>query len=153
MKGSSIVVVAAIAVISLLLAVQSWADGIEGDFGPFYGVEISQLCVESASAGEDLEVKLTIENWSSETITLTGVQSQDSIDGEFYFRGALNTLTKTDSFTILRNETLNLSSSHIGIRLLGLKRDLKVGDHIPLSLAFRNGTAEVGTHAVKRGRC
>lgn len=145
--------IARTAIISLVLATQVSADGIEREFEPLQGVSITQLCVESARKGDDPDVKLSIENWSGKTVTLTGIKSKKSKGGELYFRGAFNTSVQSESLTILQNETLNLSSSHVGVRLLGMKQDLNVGQHVPLLLEFRDGTVRVDTHALEEGSC
>jgi hypothetical protein len=54
--------IARTAIISLVLATQVSADGIERDFELLQGVLITQLCVESARKGDDPDVKLSIEN-------------------------------------------------------------------------------------------
>lgn len=141
------------ALVALLLGNPAGADGIEKDFEPFQGVSVTEICMEAGSRGDSVDVRFVVENWSGRTITLEGINSEKSDGGELYFRGAFNAPLSSEGLTILRNETLNLSSSHIGARLTGLRRNLEVGDHIPLVLGFRNGTVEIGTHAREKGAC
>lgn len=134
-------------------ATSAASDGVERNIEPMQGVSISQICVETASKGEQANVSLVIENWSGQTVTLQGISSRKSDRGELYFRGAFNTAFPSEGLTILRNETLNLASSHIGARLSGLSQDIQTGDHVPLRLEFRGGVIEVGAHAKESGAC
>ncbi|MEO3480821.1 hypothetical protein [Phaeobacter sp. CAU 1743] len=131
----------------------SFADGVEYSVEGLQGIDISKICVSSGLRGGSADVVVVFENTSNEMVFLDGIGSDASSSGELFFKDLAGSAVTKSGFGVAREEVLNLSSSHIGARLTGLKEDLEPGDHPLVYLNFRNGTLETAAHVLPKGQC
>ncbi|KZY22568.1 hypothetical protein A3728_01130 [Sulfitobacter sp. HI0040] len=122
------------------------ASGLRQETEGLYGISISDVSVEAAQAMADAKVTMKVQNLSSSSVVLEDVASDVSEGGELFYKDRFGTNPASAGFTLLQNETLDLSSSHLGLRLTGLKQNLVAGDHLMLELRFRSGSVTVQAH-------
>ena len=115
-----------------LLAQMALADGLPTFAEAFYGVTIENVHV--------------IDNFSYRDVYLQGISSDVSSGGEFFYKDAIGQSIIENGLPIMQDETLDLSSSHIGARLTDLNSGLLPGDHLTLKLHFREGQIAILTH-------
>ncbi|WP_412074437.1 hypothetical protein [Tritonibacter mobilis] len=77
---------------------------------------------------------------------LQDISSDASSSGELFYKGAFGQSTVESGLPIMQEETLDLSSSHIGARLIDLNSGLLPGDHLTFKLHFRQGQIAISTH-------
>lgn len=133
-----------------LLTQAALADGLPAFEEAFYGVTIEEVQVSQGKRGESAAVSFVIENASNKDVYLEGISSDVSAGGELFYQDTFEEGILESGLPILQEETLDLSSSHIGARLTDLKSHLAPGDHLTLRLFFRAGQLNVTTHATSR---
>lgn len=122
------------------------AEIVQEDIEGLYGISISDVSIEAAQAMADAKVTMKVQNLSSSSVVLEDVASDVSEGGELFYKDRFGTNPASAGFTLLQNETLDLSSSHLGLRLTGLKQNLVAGDHLMLEMRFRSGSVTVQAH-------
>ena len=129
-----------------LLAQTALADGLPTFAEAFYGVTIENVNVTQGKRGENAAVTFIINNFSYQDVFLQGISSDASSSGELFYKGAFGQGIVESGLPIMQEETLDLSSSHIGARLTDLHSRLLPGDHLTLKLHFRKGQIAISTH-------
>ncbi|ATG35874.1 hypothetical protein PhaeoP23_01732 [Phaeobacter piscinae] len=128
------------------------ADGLPTFEEAFHGVAIENVQVYQAKESQNSSVNFVIENASYRDVYFERISSDVSAGGELFYGDTYGERILEGGLTILREETLDLSSSHIGARLTGLTSHLAPGDHLTLRLFFRTGQVKVTTHVTPRLR-
>lgn len=129
-----------------LLAQTALADGLPTFAEAFYGVTIENVHVTQGQRGENAKVTFIINNFSYQDVFLQDISSDASSSGELFYKGAFGQSTVESGLPIMQEETLDLSSSHIGARLIDLNSGLLPGDHLTFKLHFRQGQIAISTH-------
>ena len=128
------------------LAQTALADGLPTFAEAFYGVTIENVNVTQGKRGENAAVTFIINNFSYQDVFLQGISSDASSSGELFYKGAFGQGIVESGLPIMQEETLDLSSSHIGARLTDLHSRLLPGDHLTLKLHFKKGQIAISTH-------
>lgn len=97
------------------------------------GIEAHQAKVEAAAQGEDSPVYLALHNHGSETDQLTGV-STDAAEATRLQNGN----ETVDGIPVYANTEFVFIPDGYHVMLIGLTRDLQVGDEIEVVLQFRD---------------
>lgn len=129
-----------------LLAQMALADGLPTFAEALHGVTIENVNVTQGKRGENAAVTFIINNFSYQDVFLQGISSDASSSGELFYKGAFGQGIVESGLPIMQEETLDLSSSHIGARLTDLHSRLLPGDHLTLKLHFRKGQIAISTH-------
>lgn len=141
------------ALLMIAMTLSANADGVERSLEGPRGIYVSKLCISEGSRNGNADVELVFENYSGDTIFLDGLSSDVSEGGQLYFKNTVGSTVTENGFGVGREEVLDLSTSHLGVRLTGLKQDLVRGDHPTIYLRFRSGTLETTAHVVGEGQC
>jgi copper(I)-binding protein len=97
------------------------------------GIEVHQVKTEAAAQGEDIPVYLAMHNHDSETDQLTGASSDAAQVAQFQ-----NGTQVVDAIPVYANNDFVFIPDGYHVMLVGLKRDLRVGDEIEVVLQFRD---------------
>ena len=121
------------------------ADDVKNDD---YAVSVEAANVPATKVGGTAQLQFKIINHGNESVNLRSVRSdlaqvtRMTISDPFLGRQAI------DDLSVLRDETLDLDTSHIKVELINLKEDIKPGTTIEFELVFRrfSTTAEAHVH-------
>ncbi len=121
---------------------------VRADAAPdaYYGVTITNVAVQSASSGQNSELRFHIVNDSAASMTIIGVESGLLTGARILAQTGHGEPVDLGSISVAGEETLDLNSSHLKIELTGLKRDFKTDQIIPLSLVLVRGTIPIKAH-------
>ena len=97
---------------------------------------VENAFVEVKGTTAPLRLKFDISNLSSSVLTLEGVRTDRFEKANLYMRLPGKGVVEVDSLTILKEETLELGSSHIVVELRTPNRAFKPGEKIEFELLF-----------------
>jgi copper(I)-binding protein len=105
------------------------------------GVEVREAWIRPGAQGANGAVYFTIENHSSETQELIGAAS-DSADAveihESKMSGDVMEMHQLESVPLAPGAEVKFEPGGLHIMLIGLKKELKNGDEIGITLQFKN---------------
>ena len=115
---------------------------------PLSGVTIEDATATPAGLGETSRVRFRLSNSGVDDIVLIGISSDLSNTGALMMNDPLIGDREINLLTVLREEELDLTTSHIRGELRTLSKPLVVGDFVAFDLIFRSGTvsAEADVH-------
>jgi copper(I)-binding protein len=105
------------------------------------GIEVREAWVRPAAQGENGAVYFVIHNLDPNADTLTGVSSDVADAAEMHeskMSGDVMQMQQLDSVPIERSAEIKFEPGGLHLMLVGLKRDLKVGEEIDITLHFKN---------------
>lgn len=129
--------------ISMALQLPAFADNTDAYYQP---AEIHDAVVKISSSGTSGDLRFRIVNSSLGKLTIIGVTNADDIQSKFMARIDDKNYVELGSITLLGEENLNLTTTHIFVRLSNFKEPLKVGETIDLRLALSNGELPFSAH-------
>ncbi|MBT5108660.1 MAG: copper chaperone PCu(A)C [Rhodospirillaceae bacterium] len=132
-----------VSLIAMLMAPVARADTAPDAYD---GVTITSVAVQSASSGQNSELRFHIVNDSAAPMTIIGVESELLTGARILAQTGHGEPVDLGSISVPGEETLDLNSSHLKIELTGLKRDFKTDEIIPLSLVLVRGTIPIKAH-------
>ena len=100
------------------------------------GIIIHEAVAAPAKRGEHSKLRLKITNYSMRNLSLKNIRADVSNTAKVEMRLNGKLEEPRHGIAILREETLDLASSHINVELVGLTKSLIVGDKIGLVLDF-----------------
>lgn len=105
------------------------------------GIESHEAWVRNALQGETSAVYLILHNHTSEDDALISVSTDVADAVELHLTQVQNdvmTMTRQDRIEILAGDEVAFETGSYHIMLIGLKKDLNVGDEISLTLHFEH---------------
>ena len=119
------------------------------------GVIVSDAYVQEVPPGADNSAAyMEINNGGRGDRTLATVSSPICLAAELHrssHKGGLMKMERVDSVEIKAGETVRLEPMGLHIMLIGLKRPLKKGSEVPITLTFRDGNTVAVTARVGKG--
>jgi len=132
--------------LSMLLQTPAIADNTDAYFQP---VEIHDAVVTIAEQDTSGDLRFRIVNSSPTKLTIVGVTNTDKVKSKIMGRIDEKNYAELGSITLLREENIDLTTTHIFVRLSSFKEPLKVGEIVDLRLVLSNGKVPFSAH-VKR---
>jgi periplasmic copper chaperone A len=109
--------------------------------GPEKGIQVREAWARPGPQGENGAIYFVIENHSSETHELTGVTSDIAEAVEMHesrMSGDVMQMQQLASVSLGPGMEVIFEPGGLHLMLIGLRRELKAGDEIELTLQFRN---------------
>lgn len=111
------------------------------------GIFVEDAIISTAKKGETAYLRLKITNDSGSPVTLHSIRSTVSNDTRFVVVDPIYGPYRTNDLSILRDETLNLASSHIRVELKNTNRSIAPDTIVPFELIFRRSSMLAQAHA------
>lgn len=132
--------------VSMMLQTPAIADNTDAYFQP---VEIHDAVVTISDRVTSGDLRFRIVNSSPGKLTIVGVTNTDKVQSKIMGRIDNNNYAELGSITLLREENLDLTTTHIFVRLSNFKVPLKAGEIVDLRLVLSTGELPFSAH-VKR---
>lgn len=113
---------------------------------PLSGVTIEDAFATIAGQDETSQVRFRISNSGVDDIALIGISSDVSESGAFVIDDPLSGDRDIEMLTVLREEELDLTTSHIRGELRGATKPFVEGEFVAFNLVFRSGTVSAEAH-------
>lgn len=136
-------IISLLVTVFLALQAPAFADNTDAYFQP---AEIHDAVVTISNQDTSGDLRFRIVNSSSGKLTILGVSNVDNVQSKIMGRIDANNYTELGSITLLREENLDLTTTHIFIRLSNFREPLKVGEIIELKLVLSNGELPFSAH-------
>ena len=136
-------------IISLLLSLflmyqaPAFADNTDAYFQP---AEIHDAVLTISNQGTSGDLRFRIVNNSPGKLTILDVTNTDNAQSRIMGRVDDKNYAELGSITLLREEDLDLTTTHVFVRLSNFKEPLEVGKIIDLSLVLSNGELPFSAH-------
>lgn len=111
------------------------------------GLVVADAVVTPAKPGESARLRLKITNFGSESLSLRALHSDVAISTKMIMTTPGIGQHVVSDLTILRDETLDLASSHIRVELQDIQKEIKPGSNIEFALFFRRFVTKATAHA------
>jgi periplasmic copper chaperone A len=108
---------------------------------PEKGIQVREAWARPAPQGENGAIYFVIENHSSETHEMTGVASDIAEAVEMHesrMSGDVMEMQQLESVSLGQGKEVVFEPGGLHIMLIRLRRELKVGDEIEITLQFKN---------------
>ncbi|MCZ2126656.1 MAG: copper chaperone PCu(A)C [Anaerolineales bacterium] len=109
------------------------------------GIEVRGVWARAGMAGGNSAAYMTLVNHEAQDDALVGVSSNVADAVEIHLSAmdanGVMSMTRQDKVIVPANGEAELKSGGYHVMIIGLKQDLKVGDHISLTLTFEKGGA------------
>jgi copper(I)-binding protein len=105
------------------------------------GIEVREPWMRPATQGENGAVYFVIHNRGSSADTLTGVSSNIAEAVELHeskMSGEVMQMQQVDAIPLERSTEIRFEPGGLHVMLVGLKKDLQVGDEVEVTLHFTN---------------
>jgi len=112
-----------------------------GACAPAGGIEVREAWARPAAQGENGAIYFVIRNQAREAEELTGVSSEIAEAVEMHesrMNGDVMQMHQLASVPLLGDEEVRFEPGGLHIMLVGLKKDLKIGDEVAITLHFKN---------------
>ncbi|HSK87445.1 MAG TPA: copper chaperone PCu(A)C, partial [Anaerolineales bacterium] len=112
-----------------------------GACAPAGGIEVREAWARPAAQGENGAIYFVIRNQAREADELTGVSSGIAEAVEMHesrMDGDVMQMHQLASVSLQGDEEVTFEPGGLHIMLIGLKKDLKIGDEIEVTLHFKN---------------
>ena len=129
--------------LSMMLQTTAFADNTDAYFQP---VEIHDAIVTISNQDTSGDLRFRIVNSSPGKLTILGVSNTDNVQSKIMGRIDAKNHTELGSITLLREENLDLTTTHIFVRLSNFKEPLEIGEIIELKLVLSNGELPFSAH-------
>jgi len=129
--------------LSMLLQTPAIADNTDAYFQP---AEIHDAVLTISNQGTSGDLRFRIVNNSPGKLTILGVTNTDNAQSRIMGRVDDKNYAELGSITLLREEDLDLTTTHVFVRLSNFKEPLEVGKIIDLSLVLSNGELPFSAH-------
>jgi len=113
---------------------------------PLSGVTIEDASATTAGQGETSQVRFRISNSGVDDIALIGISSDVSESGAIVIDDPLSGDRDIEMLTVLREEELDLTTSHIRGELRNVTEPFVEGEFVAFNLVFRSGTVSAEAH-------
>jgi hypothetical protein len=121
----------------------AFADNTDAYFQP---AEIHDAVLTISNQGTSGDLRFRIVNNSPGKLTILGVTNTDNAQSRIMGRVDDKNYAELGSITLLREEDLDLTTTHVFVRLSNFKEPLEVGKIIDLSLVLSNGELPFSAH-------
>ena len=121
----------------------AFADNTDAYFQP---AEIHDAVVTISNQDTSGDLRFRIVNSSPGKLTILGVSNTDNVQSKIMGRIDAKNHTQLGSITLLREENIDLTTTHIFVRLSNFREPLKVGEIIELKLVLSNGELPFSAH-------
>lgn len=111
------------------------------------GIIVEDAIISTTNRGETAYLSLKITNDSGSPVTLHSIKSPVSSDTRLVVVDPIYGPQQTNDLSILRDETLNLASSHIRVELQNTNRSIVPDTIVPFELIFRRSSMLAQAHA------
>jgi len=111
------------------------------------GLIVEDATISTAKRGGTVYLRFKITNDSGKPVTLHSIKSPVSRDARIVVVDPIYGPQRTNDLSILRDETLNLASSHIRVELRNTNRSIKPDALVPFELIFRRSSMHAEAHA------
>ena len=128
-----------ILIVVLTIGLLSSACGAESQTGK--GIEVSQAWMRPAAQGANGAVYFVIQNNSATTDELVGVSAEVAQAAEIHeskMSGDVMEMNQLQSIPLGANEDVTFAPGGLHIMLVGVNKDLKIGDEVDITLHFSN---------------
>lgn len=115
-----------------------------GACGAREGIEVREAWARPSTQGANSAVYFVIQNRSAETDELVGAVSDAAEAVEIHeskMEGDVMTMNRVEAVALAPSEKVEFEPGGLHVMLIGLKRDLKAGDEIEVTLQFKNSPA------------
>ncbi|CAH1387966.1 hypothetical protein [Candidatus Nitrotoga sp. M5] len=119
------------------------SDDLVADFQSAQITEAHLLLDEDANSGV---LSFRITNNSSGNLTILGVTDTGHMQSKIIVRLDDTNYAELGSITLLREENLDLTTTHIFIQLSNITEPIKADQKIDLKLVFTNGEMPISAH-------
>lgn len=102
------------------------------------GIIVKHAVVDSAKTGNRSYLHFSIVNFSADNISLNGVRTNAATAVELEMNMPGRGYRLVSNVPILRDETLNLLTSHIRVGLTELTRDIEPGSEVEFEIVFQD---------------
>lgn len=135
------------AMINILFAMAASTAAI-ADAAPenLYGLTIEDARVTAAQLGGDTVLRIRIVNDSAEPLVFIGAESEEFRASKILARTQHDGPAVLESVPIPVEETLDLASNHLLLKLSGLRREIQSGETVSLNLSFLRGSVPIQAH-------
>ncbi len=121
----------------------AFADNTDAYFQP---AEIHDAVLTISDQDTSGDLRFRIVNSSSEKLTIIGVSNSDNVQSKIMGRIGNKNYVELGSITLLREESIDLTTTHIFVRLSDFKELLTVGEIVDLKLVLSNGELPFSAH-------
>ena len=111
------------------------------------GLIVEDATISTAKRGGTVSLRFQITNDSGMLVTLRSIASPVSSDIRIVVVDPSYGHQRTNNLSILRDETLNLASSHIHVELRNTSRTIEPDTLVPFELIFRRSSMHAEAHA------
>ena len=133
--------------INALLAMAASTTAI-ADAAPenLYGLRIEDARVAAAQVGGGSVLRVRIVNEGAEPLLFLGAKSKEFGTSIILARTQHSHPAVPESVTVPVEESLDLASHHLLVKLSGLRREFNAGETVSLNLSFLRGTVPIQAH-------
>lgn len=103
-----------------------------------FGIMVEDAVVEPAGKGETTKLRFKVSNYTTQRIWLSAVRTPISKSATMTMRLDAESFEPINVVHILREETLDLRSSHIRIELNSLRQEVRLGMKVDFELVFND---------------
>ena len=136
-----------ISVLAATLSALSWGPVHSDETSEFSdGILVENAQIKVTSDPKIANLEFAVSNLGVEDVTLIRLHSNISENIDIYYVSSDGKKRAISDLTILQEETLDLSSSHIKVDLLGMTKPLPPGSLIEFKLEFREFTTTAVAH-------
>jgi len=111
------------------------------------GLVVENATISTAGRGGTVYLRFKITNDSRTPVTLHSIRSPMSSDIQIVIIDPSYGPRRISDLSILREETLNLASSHIRVELRNTNRSIEPDTLVPFELIFRRSSMHAEAHA------
>ena len=118
----------------------------------FQSIEIEHAVLTPSKVGGTSTLRLFIRNESAGNLTIFGVESPSHRRSTILVKINDEGYSELASLPLAKEESLDMTSSHMIIQLAEIVRPLKMHEKIPLKLILSNGELPFTAHVTERKR-
>lgn len=111
-----------------------------------WGVQVNELSFSPAAKGDDVRLRVQLENFSGADLRLLEVRAPFSEATSMKMESLDGGLRTARQFSILEDETLDFGTGHIQIQLQNLKRPFSNGEWVEVKFVFDSGVVPALAH-------
>lgn len=111
------------------------------------GLIVEDAVISPAEKGETAYLRIKLTNYGGRQVTLHSIRSPASGNAGLVTVDPIYGEQQAGDLVVLRDETLNLASSHIRVELMNTNRSMKADSVVPFELVFRRFSMLAEAHA------
>lgn len=110
------------------------------------GLHIEDAVITSADAGKSARLRFAISNYGPVKVRLNAVRTSIARDTKLMITMPGGGTRTVSGLPVLQEETLDLTTSHIMVKLVELKRPLNPGATVEFDVVFQNFSVPATAH-------